>query len=114
MQGVAHLAAAAGKTSPWLGPCHSALPLSHWPPFLRDLHSNLAAIAAVFGRSDRVAPGYDAFGVIATIFRELGWKTPVFSLGSGPETSNRTAGKTALRLECTKPAAVRYTTSRDL
>ena len=33
----------------------------------------------------------DAFGVIRTTFRELGWKTPIFLCESGAEKSKRTA-----------------------
>jgi hypothetical protein len=42
------------------------------------------------GASDSgfAADGYDTLGYIGTIFGELEWKTPIFSMRAGPKTPN--------------------------
>jgi hypothetical protein len=52
--------------------------------------------AAQLATERRVAAGCDSFGVFVTIFRELEWKTPIFSWRVVPETPKRiVAGRTA-------------------
>jgi hypothetical protein len=36
----------------------------------------------------RTALVYDAFGIFGTVFRELAWKTPIFSWRAVPKTPN--------------------------
>ena len=49
---------------------------------------------ASFSEPENATEPDDAFGVFGATFRELGWKTPIFSgRESGPENSKRIPGK---------------------
>ena len=61
----------------------------HWLSFLRYLHINRAGTAVIFSHNASIAHGYDAFGDIGTICRELAWKHTNLFLKRGPEHSKR-------------------------
>jgi hypothetical protein len=50
----------------------------------------------------RTAALYDAFGVLGTIFRELEWKTPIFSWRVDPKTPNTSYHRFPLHTRFTK------------
>jgi hypothetical protein len=45
-------------------------------------------LARGFACEDKVRVRYGAFGVFGTIFRELGWETPILSWRAVPKTQN--------------------------
>ena len=61
----------------------------HWLSFLRYLHINRAGTAVIFSHNTSITHGYDAFGDIGTICRELAWKHTNLFLKRGPEHSKR-------------------------
>ena len=81
------------------GGCHSTLPLRigcHWLSPLRDLQTNLAAIAVTWCQNDSVAPGYcrreRRKGIIEALDRRVGVQAVRLDRGQellGPETERR-------------------------
>ena len=57
---------------------------------LDKLHSELfrMMIRGIGGEVDESGALYDAFGVFGAVFRELVWKTPIFSCTAVPATPN--------------------------
>ena len=46
-------------------------------------------------QNDNATGTYDAFGIFGTLFREIGWKTPMVLMESGPENSLTSASQVA-------------------
>ena len=87
------------KRLPRHAPCHAWHVLAPRLPRERAIRHDalrqpnqleqLARVLVREGRFERDEDAYDAFGLIRTTFRELGWKTLIFFEGANPDKSKR-------------------------